>query len=310
MGRSPHRKQAPEIPDDEFAAPPEPAEDVKNLGLTFGLYILIFTLKITAFAFTGVLALLAEALHTLSDIFVSGFLLIATIYSRRGADETHMFGHGRAQNAAALVAATLFISFTSLELFREAIPHLLEPVARQYQNLPLAIGVLAVSMLIAGVPLLSLLRGKARGPAARAQLLELFNDELGLLAALAGTVFIVLGRPLADPLAAIVVAVVIAVNGIGLFRENVSFLLGRSPGREYLARLRATALEVPGVLGVHNLRAEVVGTGRVHVVMHILVPKGITIEKADAISAEVHRRIHLSERPGNCVIHAESVKTE
>jgi cation diffusion facilitator family transporter len=285
---------------------PEPTEDLKTLGLTLGLYILIFTLKLIAFFASGVMALLAEALHTLSDIFVAGFLLIAAVYSRRGADETHMFGHGRAQNAAALVAATLFISFTSLELFREAIPHLLNPVEREYQNLPLAIGVLAVSMLIAGIPLLALLRGKAKGPAAKAQMLELVNDELGLLAALGGTVFLMLGWPMADPLAALLVAVIIAINGIGLFRENLSFLLGRSPGKEYLERVRATALGVRGVRSVHDLRAEVVGTGQTHVVMHILVPKHITVEKADAIVAEVHRRILTSVEPGYCVIHAES----
>lgn len=263
----------------------ESTEDLKKLGLTLGIYILIFSLKLIVYSFSGLLALLAEALHTLSDIFVSGFLLIAAAYSRRGADETHMFGHGRAQHAAALVAATLFVSFTSLELYREAVPHLINPVEREYQNLPWAIGVLLVSMLIAAIPLVSLLRGKAKGPAARAQLMELFNDELGLLAALAGTVFVMLGQPLADPLAAILVATIIAINGIGLFRENLSFLLGRSPGKEFIENIRRAALEVPGVLGVHNLRAEIVGNGKTHVVMHILVPKGITIEKADAIAA-------------------------
>jgi cation diffusion facilitator family transporter len=303
-------KTPPFHPEKNSAEQAEPAEDLKNLGLTLGLYILIFILKLIAYFASGVMALLAESLHTLSDIFVSGFLLIAAAYSRRGADETHMFGHGRAQHAAALVAATLFVSFTSLELYREAVPHLLNPVVREYQNLPLAIGVLVLSMLIAVIPLLALLRGKAKGPAAKAQLLELFNDELGLLAALAGTIFILLGWPLADPIAAIVVATVIAFNGIKLFRENLSFLLGRSPGKDYIENIRRAALEVPGVLGVHNLRAEIVGNGKTHVVMHILVPKGITIEKADAIAAEVHKRIHLAERPGYCVIHAESEKTE
>jgi ferrous-iron efflux pump FieF len=297
-------------PPKEIPAYMESTEDMKNLGLTLGIYILIFSLKLIVYSFSGVLALLAEALHTLSDIFVSGFLLIAAAYSRRGADETHMFGHGRAQHAGALVAATLFVSFTSLELYREAIPHLINPVEREYQNLPWAIGVLLVSMLIAAIPLVSLLRGKTKGPAAKAQLLELFNDEMGLLAALAGTVFVVLGQPLADPLAAILVATIIAFNGIKLFRENLSFLLGRSPGKEFIDNIRRTALDVPGVRGVHNLRAEIVGNGKTHVVMHILVPKGITIEQADAIAAEVHKRIHLSERLGYCVIHAESEKTE
>jgi len=42
------------------------------------------------------------------------------------------------------------------------------------------------------------------------------------------------GYPVADPLAAIVVATIIALNAIGRFRENLCLLVGRSPGREYL----------------------------------------------------------------------------
>jgi divalent metal cation (Fe/Co/Zn/Cd) transporter len=56
---------------------------------------------------------LAEALHTLSDISVSGYLLIAVICPLARPDDVHMFGYGRAQNVAALAAATLFITFTN-----------------------------------------------------------------------------------------------------------------------------------------------------------------------------------------------------
>lgn len=105
-----------------------------------------------------------------------------------------MFGYGRAQNVAALVAATIFISFTSFELYREAIPRLFEPQEASYQNLSLAVGVLIISMFIAAIPLINLFKQKKRGAAAKAQLTELFNDELGLIAALLGTLFIVQGE--------------------------------------------------------------------------------------------------------------------
>lgn len=131
------------------------------------------------------MALFAEALHTLSDIFISGFLLLAAWYSRRAADEPHMFGYGRAQNIASLVAATLFISFTSVELYREAIPRLLAPEPAVYESLPFALTVIVGSMALAVVPLWKLLRQPTRGAAAKAQLIELVNDQLGLLAALA-----------------------------------------------------------------------------------------------------------------------------
>lgn len=286
------------------------SEDIRGLQLSLGVYVLIFAMKLTVYLMSGVLALMAEAFHTLSDVFVAGFLLVAAIYSRKKADETYMFGYGRAQNAAALVAATLFISFTSFELYKEAIPRLFESESATYQNLPWVIGVLIASMFIAAAPLVKLFRQKTRGPAAKAQFTELINDELGLLAALIGTLFIMWGQPLADPLASIVVATIIAYNGIRLFIENLSFLLGRSPGSKYLENVERIARAVPGVLGVHDLRAEFIGPGVVHAGMHIEVQRGLAIEEADQIAEEVRARIHEGEGgdSGFCVIHVEPTK--
>ncbi len=285
-------------------------EDVRGLQLALGVYILVFAMKLSVYFLTGVMALFAEALHTLSDIFVSGFLLLAAYYSRKAADQAHMFGHGRAQNVAALVAATLFISFTSYKLYEEAIPRFFQPGEANYQNLPLALGVIVASMFIAAAPLVKLLRQKERGAAAKAQLMELVNDELGLLAALTGTVFILWGQPLADPIATIVVATIIAYNAVGLFRENLSFLLGRSPEPEWLAQMESQARSVPGVLGVHDLRAEYIGPDTVHAGMHIEVRRGLPIEEADRIAREVRERVHQGTKPGYCYIHVDPAEPE
>jgi cation diffusion facilitator family transporter len=282
------------------------AEDLRGLRLALGVYALLFALKLSVYFVTGVMVLLAEALHTLSDIFISGFLLVALIYSRTGPDEAHMFGHGRSQNVAALVAATLFISFTSYKLYEEAIPGLFRPEETNYSNLWLAVSVIVVSMLVAALPLLKLFKQEQRGAAAKAQLLELINDQLGLLAALVGTLFIMWGYSLADPMAAIVVATVIAYNGVRLFRENLSFLLGRSPGAEYLARVDSLARSVPGVLDVHDLRAEYIGPGTVHAGMHVVVRRGLPIEEADRIAKEVRHRVHQGTDSGYCVIQVDA----
>jgi len=286
------------------------SHELRGLKLAVGVYILVFALKLTAYLATGVMAVLAEAMHTLSDIFVSSFLMVATIWSHKEADETHMFGYGRAQNVAALVAATLFISFTSLRLYEEAIPRILQPEKAIYQNIPLALGVLVASMFIAAAPLVSLSRQKQRGAAAKAQFMELINDELGLAAALIGTMFILGGVPVADPIASIIVATIIAVNAIGLFRENLSFLLGRSPGSEFLAKIENLARSVEGVLGVHELRAEYVGPDALHVGMHIEIHRGTPIEEADRIAGEVRDRIHQVIEGRYCVIHVDVAEEE
>lgn len=280
-------------------------EDIRSIRLTLLVYAVIFSGKLAAYFVTGVMAVFAEALHTLCDIFISGFLLIALLWARKKADREHMFGHGRAQNAAALVAATLFISFTSLRLYEEAITRLLRPHEAAHKNLCLAIGVLAASMLIAAAPLIRLLRQKARGAAAKAQLFELINDQLGLLAALLGTLFVMWGMPVADPLAAIFVATIVAVNAIGLFRENLSLMLGRAPKPGLMEAIRQAAISTPGVLSVHNLRAEVIGTETVHTALHIEVARGMPIEQADVIATEVKARIHRLTDYGYCVVHTD-----
>src|SRR5512139_4189777 len=132
------------------------SEDIRSLKIALGAYILVFALKLAAYFLTGVMALMAEGLHTLSDIFVSGFLLVAAYYSRKAADQVHMFGYGRAQNVAALTAAILFISFTSYKLYEESIPRLFQPGEAAYQNLWLAVGVILASSAIAAIPLVKL----------------------------------------------------------------------------------------------------------------------------------------------------------
>jgi cation diffusion facilitator family transporter len=135
--------------------------------------------------------------------------------------------------------------------------------------------------------------------------MELVNDQLGLLAALAGIVFIWWGLPLADPIAAMAVAAIIAFNAIGLFRENLSFLLGRSPGPEFLARVERAARSVEGVLDVHELRAEYVGPGIVHAGLHLVVAGSLPVENAHRIAETVRARVH-EETDGNyCVIQVE-----
>ncbi len=285
------------------------SKELRSLKLAVGVYVLIFALKLAAYFMTGIMAVLAEALHTLSDIFVSTFLLVAATWSSREADEVHMFGYGRAQNVAALVAATLFISFTSLRLYEEAIPRLFQQNGIAYQNLPVALGVLAVSMLIAAAPLVSILAQKERSAAAKAQYMELINDELGLAAAFVATILVSNGAPIADPIAAIIVATIIAFNALGLFRENLSFLLGRSPGPELVAKIEGAARSVEGVLGIHDLRAEYIGPEAVHVGMHIEVPRGLPIEEADRIAEEVRVRVHQIIEGRYCVIHVDPAES-
>lgn len=278
---------------------------INNLKLVLVIYTIIFILKVAVYFVSGVFVVLAEALHTLNDIIISGFLLGASIYSRREADEKHMFGHGRLQNVAALFAATIFISVTSFKLYDEAIHELFIHPIHHYQHLPYVIAMFMISIIIAAIPIIKILKQKKWDATLKAQFIELINDELSVIAALIGTLFIIGGYRTADPIATIIVATIIAINAIILFKENLSFLLGLSPGPVFLKKFEQIAHSVRGVKDVHDLRAEYIGPETIHVDMHIQVERGQTIEDADAIAEEVCEKVNSEAGCPYCVIHID-----
>lgn len=293
------------------AQPERPDGEARALKLTLALYVVVFAAKLAVYLLTGVMAVFAEAMHTLTDILISGFLVMALIYSRRPPDEEHMFGHGRAQSIAGLVAAVLFIAFTAYRLYEEAVPRLFQPEAGRYANLWMAVAVLALSMLVPVIAFLALLRSSGRGAAVRAQMLELLNDELGLIAALGATLLVMAGWSLGDPIASIVVATVIAINGLYLLRQNFSMLVGRAPKPEFMARVRQAALSVPDVVAVREILAEVIGPDVVHAGIRLAVPGEMPVAEAARVAERVRERVHQgSDESGYCVIQLEAASAE
>jgi cation diffusion facilitator family transporter len=272
---------------------------------SLAVYFLLFALKLAVFFASGIMVMLAEALHSFSDIIVTSFLLGALIWSRRPADHIHVLGHGRAQNIAALVAATLFISFTSYKLFEEAIPRLFSAQPSSYENTTLATWVIIFSMVVSLVPLLRLLLQQGKGAAAKAQFTECINDEVALVGALAGILFLAHGVPIADPIATILVACVIAANAVWIFRENFHILVGRAPAEETVNHITNLALSVNGVLGVHGLRVTYIGPDTLHADIHIDVRADMPVIEADKIAEEVRSLVHQRTGCRYCEVHVD-----
>jgi len=284
----------------------EHATETRGIKIALIGYSILVVMQLATYYLTNILVLLAQALEMLSDVLVSVFLLLSAFWSRKPADEFHMFGHGRAQNVAALVSATILIFFMSLETFREAVPKFFQvSEAGEFQNASLALIVILLGMFVVAIPTIDILRVKARGASAKAQLVSLIKDEVSYVAALAAVVLVAQGYYLADPSASLFVAAVIALGGFYLFKDNVHYLVGRAPSKEFIEKVEATAKSVKGVLGVHDLKAEYVGPNVVHTGFHIEVAKGTPIEEADRIAEEVQERVSRETGCQHCVIHVD-----
>jgi len=286
----------------------EHATGTRGIKIALLGYLILVVLQLATYFLTNILVLLAQALEMLSDVLISTFLLLSAYWSRKPADEFHMFGHGRAQNVAALVSATILISFMSLETFREAIPKFFQaPEASEFQNTNLALVVILVGMSVVAIPTIDILRVKARTASVKAQLVALLKDEISYVAALIAVLLVAQGYLMADPLASTFVATVIAISGLYLFKDNVHYLVGRAPGRRFLEKVESTAKSVKGVWGIHDLKAEYVGPNIVHTGFHIEVARGTLIEEADRIAHEVEERVGKETGCQHCVIHVDPV---
>lgn len=263
-------------------------------------------IQLSAFFATNILTLYAQALDRLSDVLVSGFLLLSVYWSKKPSDKFHMFGHGRAQNVAAVVIAVILIFFISAEVLRETILKLATPsIASQVQDVNLALIVTVVGMLIIAAPIADILRTKNKGASLKVQVVALLQDEISYSVGFVGIVLVSQGYVIADVGASLFIAVMIVVGGIYLLRENVQYLLGRAPNQDFFDKLEAAAKSVEGVLGVHGLRAEYVGPNMVQASVHIEVKRGTAIENANNIAHEVEREVSKIVDCDYCVIHVD-----
>ena len=204
----------------------------------------------------------------------------------------------------------ILISFMSLETFREAIPKFfLASEASEFQNTNLALTVILVGMFVVAIPIIDILRVKVRGASIKAQLVALLKDEFSYIVALIAIILVGQGYYLADPLASIIVAIVIAISGLYLFKDNVHYLVGKAPSKAFMEKIETVANSVEGVLGVHDLKAEYIGPNIVHTGFHIKVAKGTPIEEADRIAHEVEERVSQETGCQHCVIHVDPVNS-
>ncbi|MDD5083093.1 MAG: cation diffusion facilitator family transporter [Dehalococcoidales bacterium] len=286
----------------------ESGRETRGLVVALTSYLILVVVQFVAYSMTGMLVLLAQALEMLSDVLISGFLLLSAFWSRKPPDEFHAFGHGRAQNVAALVSATILITFMSVETLRESIPGLFHTLdAAESPNTTLALIIILIGMAVVAIPLVDIWRVKSKGASIKAQLIALFKDEAAYIVVLIGVILVARGYYWADAAASTVVGILIAFSGIYLFRDNVHYLVGKTPGNQFIEKVSTAARSVEGVLNIHDLKAEYVGPNIIHAGLHIEIARGTLVEDADRIAHDVEKRVSQETGCQHCIIHVDPV---
>jgi len=249
----------------------------------YAAYSISVVVRILGFFYTGFLVLIAEALHSITDVLVIVVLNLSSKISRKPADLHHPLGHGLASNIGSLIAGVSFISIISYELVKEGIYRFLTPAVSENQIS--GIGFMLASL----IPLLLVfitLRKNGDVPEVVAMRYELRNDMLsGLSAVLAISISSIL--PHADAAVSIAIGIIIAYSGFRLVLENARMLLGHSPDESFYRRIESVVTGFKEVKDVHDVIATYIGSNRLHVDMHVTVDGEMRVKDADQLTVRI-----------------------
>ena len=266
----------------------------------------LFGVKAAVAAVSGSIALLSDAFNSLVDVVASIAIYGSVEVAHREPDADHPFGHHRAETIAALGVA-IFTAILGFEIGRAAVERLIAGPT-PIRAAEWAVGALVFSM--AGNLVLARYlrrRGMAlESPAILANAVESENDIWTSLAALAGVLGAVVGWPSIDPVMGIVVGGWIVWGGYRFGRQNIDYLMGKSPAREMIERIRAAALGVAGVRGLHDVRAHYVGH-HVHVELHIEVDQELRTRQSHDVAGAVRHQVERLPGVDRAFVHVDPV---
>ncbi len=268
------------------------------------LNLVLMGLKLAVGIVVGSAALVADAVHSISDLFTDIVVILGTRLSSRPADEDHAYGHGRFETiatsfiGAVLIGAGIFIAWKSgFSLYRGEI------------NIPgYAVLVVAAVSILSKEWIYQVTQRVARrvgSSALRVNAWHHRSDALSSVAVLFGAVAGLLGWGHGDQSAAIAVGMMVSIVGLNaLWKVFVELTEGSVSGEEQESIVDAIR-SVPGVKGWHRLRTRLVGR-EVFMDVHVLVDSRLSVAEGHRICSIVESAIvQTVERPINIVVHCE-----
>ena len=239
---------------------------------------------------SGSYALVAEGIHTLSDVATSVIAYIGFTIGQRPADNDHHYGHGRAEAISGLVIV-LFLTIVGYEIIDTAIDKLLNPslitTPSIYAALMAVFGIfinLAISNYIINI-------GKEiNSPAIVADGQHQRTDIYSSIAILIGIVVSNMGFPMLDPIIGLIIGLLILKTAFTIGKENIDNIMGRFQDGDLVRKIERIVNKTPDAYEAHNIKIDNYGS-YVVVSLHIKVDGNMSIYEAHEIVHNIEEKI-------------------
>jgi len=268
--------------------------------------VTLTSLQIFTGLFAGSQALIADGVHSLSDLVADFVVLFAAKQSRNPADEDHQYGHQRFETAAALALGAVLL-VVGIGMLISAYFKLQAPVT---STVHLAALWVALATLVSKELLFRyMLRiaQRVRSSMLVANAWHARADAVSSLVVAIGIGGNLLGFSMLDPIAALVVGLMIVRTGWLFFWRALGDLMDKAVSEEESQAIRVTLLSTPGVFGVHDLRTRKMGDMTI-VDVHLELDGEQTVSAGHTIASLARERVMAQHHVLDVMTHVDPVE--
>lgn len=285
----------------------------KKIGFLAGWLSIIVNfilaiVKVIFGIFTGSIALIADAVHTISDVLTSIIVIVGFKISTKPADREHPFGHGRMESIATLIISIILFT-VSVEFFQLGIKKIIKPtyIIANWFIISIIFVTVILKELLAKITkhLGTLINSKS----IEADSWHHRSDAISSLFVIIGFIGSIYGIKWLDGIATLLVSLFIAWVAFGLSKETVNKLLGEAPSKELLEEIINIAKSHENVDGVHDIIVHSYGDNML-VSLHIEVEDKYSAMKVHDISEDVESLLEKKFSSTKAIVHADPINTD
>lgn len=293
--------------DKAFSAQDRAKAASRSTWVSVVVNVVLSIAQVLAGIWTQSQGLVADGIHSLSDLLSDFVVLLARHQSGKEADEDHPYGHQRFETAASLALGGLLLA-VGVGMLWAAVgkieAHATVPKVH-VMALWVGLGALLAKELLFRYMLAIAHRVKSSLLVANAW--HARSDAASSLVVSLGIIGNMMGYPILDPIAALIVGFMVSRMGWSFAWDALHDLMDRGADEQEVAAIRETLLSTPGVLGVHDLRTRKMGD-LIVVDAHLEVDPDITVEAGHDIAVQARHLVMQHHRVLNLMTHMDPSK--
>jgi cation diffusion facilitator family transporter len=249
--------------------------------------------------------LIADGVHSLSDLLADFAVLVANHFSHKEADDDHPYGHFRFETAASLLLGGLLLAVGLGMLWSSAMKFRTPELIPKVHVIALWVALIALLAKEGLFRYMLAVAQRVRSNMLIANAWHARSDAASSLVVALGIIGNLLGFPLFDPLAAVIVGFLVSHMGWRFGYDAFQDLMDRGLDSEQIGAIEKTLEETEGVINAHDIRSRKMGD-LVVVDAHLLVDSHISVSEGHQMALQAQTRLKTRHQVSDATIHIDA----